>query len=61
MKKHGQIIQLKHLTAICLFLHVRFDLFLRSARAIFARLKKIWRVWARARAIARHSRPGMSW
>ena len=27
--------------------------------AMFAHLKKIWRVWACARAIARHSRPGL--
>ena len=32
---------------------------MKFARAIFARLKKIWRVWARARAIARHSRSGL--
>ena len=28
-------------------------------RAVIAQLHKIWRVWACARAIARHSRPGL--
>ena len=30
-------------------------------RAIIAQLNKIWRVCACARAIARHSRPGLAW
>ena len=34
-------------------------IYTKFRRAMIAQLNKIWRVWACARAIARHSRPGL--
>ena len=34
-------------------------IYTKVRRAMIAQLNKIWRVWACARAIARHSRPGL--
>ena len=34
-------------------------IYTKFRRAMIAQLKKIWRVWACARAIARHPRPGL--
>ena len=44
----------------CAIIDTKFVIYTKFRRAMIARLNKIWRVWACARAITRQSWPGLS-